>query len=76
MQSSIADALKNSIPDVVEVVSVKLKATIEEIVKQAVSKIEDEILQTVRWGFSDEVEKLNLKALSETTARILQSTRT
>ena len=29
VQSSIADALKNSIPDVVEAVSIKLKATIE-----------------------------------------------
>ena len=30
------------------------------------SKIEDEILQTVRREFNDEVEKLNVKALSET----------
>ena len=66
VQSSIADALKNSIPDLVEAVSIKLKATIEEIVKQAVSKIEDEMLQTVRREFRDEIEKLNVKALSET----------
>ena len=32
------------------------------------------ILQTVRREFGDEVEKLNVKALSETTARFLQST--
>ena len=50
----------------VEAVSIKLKATIEEIVKQAVSKIEDGILQKFRREFSDEVEKLNVKALSET----------
>ena len=66
MQSSVADALKNSIPDVLEAISVKLKATIEEIVKQALSQIEDKILRTVRREFSDKVEKFNVKALSET----------
>ena len=63
MQSSIADALKNS-TEVVEAVSVELKATIE-IVKHAVSKI-DEILQTVRREISAEVEKFNVKTPSET----------
>ena len=44
MQSSFADALKTSTPDVLEAISVKLKAAIGEIAKQALSKIEDKIL--------------------------------
>ena len=63
VQSSIADALKNSFPGLVEAVSVNFKATLE-FVKQAVSVIEYEILQRVWREFSDEVEKFDVKALS------------
>ena len=53
VQSSIEDAPKNSIPGLVAALFVIMKAIIKEIVKQALSNIDYEIVQTVRREFSD-----------------------